>query len=95
MPGRLFCVFGPSNFPAADILHCRAQALAKLCKENWRPKKVQSVPKPYKHFSFKPQYSSDNQSESSSDEMQLGEDESKIFQSPLSGSLRKARLPHD
>ena len=36
MPGLLFCVFGPSNFPAAAILnydvvvHCRAQA--NLCK---------------------------------------------------------------
>ena len=39
--------------------------------------KESSVPKLL--FSFKPEYSSDNQSESSSDEMQLDEDESKIF----------------
>ena len=43
-------------------------------KKNGNQRKFSAKP-----FNFKPQYSSDNQSESSSDEMQLGEDESKRF----------------
>ena len=82
MPGHLFCNFGPSNFPATailkrdDVVHCRAQAPAKSCKEKWRMKES-SLSNLFD--SFKPECSSDNQSYSSSDEVQSGEDESNRF----------------
>ena len=82
MPGHLFCIFSPLNLQATAILnydiflHCCAQAPAKIVQRKMAMKES-LVPKPL--FSFKSEYSSDNQSESSSDELQLGEDEYKIF----------------
>ena len=55
--------------------------------------KESSVPKPL--FSFIVEYSSDNFSDSSSDEMQSVTMSPKDFQSLVGGTLRKARPPHD
>ena len=50
IPGHLFCIFGPLNFPATAIsnydvnVHCRAQAPAKNVQTKMVPKES-SVPK--------------------------------------------------
>ena len=73
MPGHLFCTFGPSNFSVATILNYDIVLHAVPAKIGDQRKFSTET------LSFKQEYSSDNHSESSPDEMQLEEDESKRF----------------
>ena len=96
MPGHLFCVFGPSNFPAAAILNYDVARAVR-----WPgPKIVQRKMATKESSVLKPLASSRNiRVIISQSQVQMRCNWVKMspndFQSLIGGSLRRAKLPHD